>query len=94
MGLRDFAQDGALVASTASRFGRRGRPAQKEAVMFRAVALVLSIAALGVPSGYAAHEPAGMRSPQVGAASHESLCDRLKAELGPKGVPFRSWSHC
>ena len=62
--------------------------------MFRALALVLSIAALGAPGGYASHGPAGMRLPRVGAASHASLCDRLDAELGPKGVPFRSWSHC
>jgi hypothetical protein len=63
--------------------------------MFRAVALVLSIAVLIAPSGFAAHGQQGMRSPRlISAASRASLCDRLDAELGPKDVPFRSWSGC
>lgn len=63
--------------------------------MFRALALVFSVAALTAPSGLASHGPQGMSSARlVSAASRASLCDRLDAELGPKDVPFRSWSGC
>jgi hypothetical protein len=63
--------------------------------MFRALALVLSVAALTAPSGLAAHGAQGMRSRGVtSGASRASLCDRLDAQLGPKNVPFRSWSGC
>ena len=63
--------------------------------MFRALALVLSVAALSAPSGFASYGPQGMRSRQViSVAPRASLCDRLDAELGPKDVPFRSWSGC
>ena len=62
--------------------------------MFRALALVLSIAALTAPSGFASHGRISGNTTDISAASRASLCDRLDAELGPKAVQFRSWSGC
>ena len=62
--------------------------------MFRVLAIIVVIAALTAQSAFAHFAPGDSGPAQRAFHAAPSVCDQLDARLGPKYVPFQSWSHC